>query len=286
MANGIRVLIGLVAVALVTSCASSGIMTIDKDTYMITKRSAQVGFGPPVAATAYVYKEANAYCGNLSKKVETLKLDQVDSGFGRPSSASLQFRCVEATAKPAGEQCKSEMDVPELDPIRQKVQLYRASMDEPVPFAIAANDTFPTDAEKPVIAKWATLRDECLKRDASTPLPPTANAMQVAFIQQERAFGRQAGARVGDLILALYQQKLTYGEFAHKRYEIGRDAAAAELAFRQSALDQDQQRQMQAQQMAQQQFANQLAAWSTYMQAVNARQPQTVHIDGAIRVVQ
>lgn len=63
-----------------------------------------------------------------------------------------------------------------------------------------------------------------------------------------------------------------------------RDAAAAELAFRQSALDQDQQRQIQAQQLAQQQFANSLAAWFTYMQAVNARQPQTVHFNETIRV--
>ena len=41
---------------------------------------------------------------------------------------------------------------------------------------------------------------------------------------------------------------------------------------------------MQAQQLAQQQFANSLAAWFTYMQAVNARQPQTVHINETIRV--
>jgi len=41
---------------------------------------------------------------------------------------------------------------------------------------------------------------------------------------------------------------------------------------------------MQAQLLTQQQFANRLAALSTYMQAVNARQPQTVHIDGTIRV--
>jgi hypothetical protein len=79
-------------------CASSGVMTVDQDTYMIVKRTAQVGFGPPVAATAYVYREANAFCASKSKKVETINLDQVDSALGRPSSASLKFRCVNDAA--------------------------------------------------------------------------------------------------------------------------------------------------------------------------------------------
>jgi hypothetical protein len=84
-------------------------MTIGNDTYMVSKRSAQMGFGPPVGATAYVYKEANGYCANIGKKVETLKLDQVDSACGRPASASLKFRCVLASAqvKPVTDQCKS-----------------------------------------------------------------------------------------------------------------------------------------------------------------------------------
>jgi hypothetical protein len=76
------------------ACASSGVMTVDQDTYMIVKRTAQVGFGPPVAATAYVYREANTFCANKNKKLETINLDQVDSAIGRPSSASLKFRCV------------------------------------------------------------------------------------------------------------------------------------------------------------------------------------------------
>jgi hypothetical protein len=184
-----------------------------------------------------------------------------------------------------GDQCKSDYATPELDPIRHKVELYRDVADVAPPFEIASNDTFPTDFERTVIAKWATLRDECLRRsNAASTIPPSATAMQVAFIQQQRSFGKEVAARVSELIVALYQQKLTYGEFAHKRYEIGRDGAAAELAFRQSALENDQQRQIQAQQLAQQQFANNLAVWSAYMQAVNARQPQTVHINGTIQV--
>jgi hypothetical protein len=75
------------------ACASSGVLPVGRETYMIVKRTAQLGFGPPVAATAYVYEHANSFCAEKHGSVETVKLDQVDSGFGRPSSASLTFRC-------------------------------------------------------------------------------------------------------------------------------------------------------------------------------------------------
>jgi hypothetical protein len=210
-----------------------------------------------------------------------------NNGGGRVhrEAAKAQNDAIVSAFQATAEQCKADFATPELDAIRHKVELFRESMDAAVPFEIASNDTFPTDDDRPVIARWATLRDECLRRsDALSGIPPTASAMQVAFLQQSRSFYKQAAASTSDLIVALYQQKLTYGEFGRKRYEIGKDAAAAELAFRQAALDNDQQRQMQAQQLAQQQSANNLAAWSAYIQAVNARQPQTVHIDGTIRL--
>ena len=76
------------------SCASTGVIPMDNDTYMVSKRSAQAGFGPPIRAKADVYREANAFCSKHNKKVETIKLDLTNSGFARPASASLEFRCV------------------------------------------------------------------------------------------------------------------------------------------------------------------------------------------------
>jgi len=75
-------------------CASTGVVPMDKGTYMIGKRDAQIGFGPPIAAQADVYREANTFCAKQNKNVETIKLELTDSGFGRPASASLHFRCV------------------------------------------------------------------------------------------------------------------------------------------------------------------------------------------------
>ena len=84
----------LITMVVLTGCASTGIVLMDKDTYMVVKRSAQVGFGPADGAKADVYQEANDFCIKQNKKLETVKLEMVDSGFARPASASLQFRCV------------------------------------------------------------------------------------------------------------------------------------------------------------------------------------------------
>lgn len=77
-----------------TGCTSTGVVPMDKDAYMISKRSAQVGFGPAYGAKADVYREANAFCAKQNKKVETIALNMTDGAFARPASVSLQFRCV------------------------------------------------------------------------------------------------------------------------------------------------------------------------------------------------
>ena len=89
----------LVFLALVlTGCASTGVVPMDKDTYMVAKRSAQFGFGPADGVKADVYREANDFCAKVNKKLETVKLDMTNSGFARPASASLEFRCVSDSA--------------------------------------------------------------------------------------------------------------------------------------------------------------------------------------------
>ena len=182
----------------------------------------------------------------------------------------------------ADEECKSEMlAATDLDPIRNKVEFYKQLSDGPPPFEIASNDTFPTDKERPLIAEWSAIRDSCLKRQgAFLEVPTSANAQLAGVLQQEVSIFKEATANIGELIVSLYQQKLTYGEFAQKRYWISSQASAAELAYRQSVLDRDEQRRLQAQQ----QFATTLAAWGNYIQALEARQPLTVYINGTIRV--
>ena len=75
-------------------CANTGVVPMDKGTYLIAKKSPQVGFGPPVGIKGEAYTEANAFCAKDGKAVETIKLDETNSGFGRAAAVSLEFRCV------------------------------------------------------------------------------------------------------------------------------------------------------------------------------------------------
>ena len=78
---------------IMVGCASTGVIPMDAGTYMIAKRSAQFGYGPPDGVKADVYKEANEFCSKENKKVETIDLQVTNSGFGRPGNVSLTFRC-------------------------------------------------------------------------------------------------------------------------------------------------------------------------------------------------
>ncbi|MFM0526919.1 hypothetical protein PQR11_18250 [Paraburkholderia strydomiana] len=193
-------------------------------------------------------------------------------------AAKTQHDVVAAQFDAARKQCDADMAVPDLDPLREKIQFARR-LDSPPPFQYASLDSFPTAVERPLIAKWATLRDACIEHErAINPVPPNATPLDESFIRQEMAFGAEAEAKLSELVVSLYQQKLTYGEFAQRRYAIGRAAVDAGRQYQEARVLQDQERQLQAQQIAGQQFANSMNAWTNYMQAVNARQPQTVHL--------
>jgi hypothetical protein len=80
-------------IVLIASCSSTGVVLTNSGTYMIAKRSVQIGFGPPDGVKVDVYKEANEFCDKDQKDVETIKLEVTNTGFGRPGNVSLLFRC-------------------------------------------------------------------------------------------------------------------------------------------------------------------------------------------------
>ena len=87
--------IAVLALTLLSSCASTGIVQLEQDTYMISKKKAKVGFVTAAEEKAYVYKEANKFCSEQGKAVETINIEMRNSGFGRQASATLEFKCVE-----------------------------------------------------------------------------------------------------------------------------------------------------------------------------------------------
>jgi hypothetical protein len=177
------------------------------------------------------------------------------------------------------EQCVDERAAQDLESIRAKADLSRMAADGPPPFRIALNDTFATDSERAEIAKWLRIRDFCGRRFAIPRiLPAGGNAIEAASLQQMFALTKIFQSSVSQLIRALYCQELTYGEFARKRYEFTRDAAALSSAMRDAEQGADQ---AQLRHNLQDLWYLRIS-WNTYLRRVDARQPGTVHLRGAI----
>ena len=87
-------LLSSIAIVFLVGCATTGIVPMDRGTYLIAKKSPQVGFGPPIGIKGEAYTEANEFCAKDGKAVETLKLEETNAGFGRSAAVSLEFRCV------------------------------------------------------------------------------------------------------------------------------------------------------------------------------------------------
>jgi hypothetical protein len=84
----------LITAAVLTGCANTGVVPMDQDSYLIAKKSPQVGFGPPIGIKGEAYTEANDFCAKTGKSVETLKLSETNAGFARSAAVSLEFKCV------------------------------------------------------------------------------------------------------------------------------------------------------------------------------------------------
>ncbi|RKF36726.1 hypothetical protein BCY88_35415 [Paraburkholderia fungorum] len=77
--------------------------------------------------------------GNLHRK------EAADSAKAQNDAISAQFEAVH-------KQCEADMAVHDLDPLRDKIQFER-KFDSPPPFQYASLDSFPTAADRPLIAK-------------------------------------------------------------------------------------------------------------------------------------
>lgn len=135
---------------------------------------------------------------------------------------------------------------------------------------LAAKDVFPVGSQRPAVVKWTKFRVACVKRsEAANSMPAGATDLWAAFMQKERAILKETGHRVGELIVAPYQQRLTCGEVAKRRYEITRAASESERQFREATTLADHERQMQAQQLAQRQYQEEFDRYEVPAPAAN-----------------
>jgi hypothetical protein len=75
-------------------CASSGVIPMGQDTFMITKQSS-TGFHSAGSVKADIYSEGSAYCVSQGKEFQPVNDHGVDGVPGRSfASAEVQFRCL------------------------------------------------------------------------------------------------------------------------------------------------------------------------------------------------
>jgi len=95
--------VGLIGITcLIVGCTSTGVIPMDKDSYLIGKKDGTPGLGVSIANKAEVYKEANDFCSAKGLEVETLNVTTTPARPAQLGSTELQFRCIPrgSSAKP------------------------------------------------------------------------------------------------------------------------------------------------------------------------------------------
>jgi chorismate mutase len=180
-------------------------------------------------------------------------------------------------------QCRTDSQNPVFDPIRGKIQLTQSASESPGS-EFLSNRSFPSENERPVIAMWAKARDQCAEHlIASFTPPPHSDFGLRGLIATQAGVIRDEGARIDSLITALYEQRMTYGEFAAQRYDTQSQAEHALREIMQAAAESDTTSAVSRAMAEQQKFANTFSAFSAYMDSVNARAPQTVVVPDSIQ---
>lgn len=92
----------LVCTGLLVGCSSTGVIPMDRDSYMIGKKDGMPGLGISLSNKADVYKEANEFCVKKGQEVQTLRVTTTPAQPGVLGYTELQFKCVQpgSTAQP------------------------------------------------------------------------------------------------------------------------------------------------------------------------------------------
>jgi hypothetical protein len=101
MKNFLFVFTAATLALLPTGCTKTGVIPMDNGTYTVNKTS-YMGYGPAHRLKSAVHNEANDYCVRLGKKMEMISFEIFEDGFSNPSSATLQFKCLDSDQKAPG----------------------------------------------------------------------------------------------------------------------------------------------------------------------------------------
>jgi hypothetical protein len=174
--------------------------------------------------------------------------------------------------------CAAAMSTPELLSIRDKIEIFHDAS-TPAPYTYAAIDAFPTRADLPLITKWIELRDACIKQEHEIDLTsPDLTPMAQSIVLQRAEFIGIAEAKIRRLAVSLSQRKLTYGEFAQRRYQINSATGNAASEFAMTSRFRDSGSQLLEQRRIKHRFSADVDEFERYLHAVDARLPETVRL--------
>ena len=79
---------------MVVGCSSTGVIPMDKDSFLIGKKDGTPGLGVSLSNKAAVYNEANDFCSAKGLEVETLNITTIPARPAQLGSTELQFKCI------------------------------------------------------------------------------------------------------------------------------------------------------------------------------------------------
>lgn len=80
--------------SILAGCASTGVIPMDQDSYMIGKKDGSPGLGVSLSNKAEVYAEANSFCRSKGLEVQTLNVVTTPAALAQLGSTELHFKCV------------------------------------------------------------------------------------------------------------------------------------------------------------------------------------------------
>jgi capsule polysaccharide export protein KpsE/RkpR len=281
-------LIYLIAPFIFSGCGTSEVFKNPDSTLRVAAQYGSLN-GSWDRAQIEAVTKAKQHCQQMGMQFNFVNEARTGVPGWSPQKSEVTFTCSQDIAEMLNNlanDCNKDYEDSALDPIREKVEFLRQNPEGAIPFQIASNEQYPTSEEKTAISLWAKFREKCIEKNRkikdiqlhkSTPI-------QQVFEEKMRGYENQLESRVSELIVALYQSKLTYREFAINRAEIVRNISAMQRDFRSSSLIADRDAQLKAQQLTLQQMQNNLLTWSAYLQSINSRQPYKVNLDANVRL--
>ena len=166
-------------------------------------------------ARANAKEKAAKHCNLSSKTHVLLEWKNWYSFSDSGQKVEMIFQCGQDTKsllKINSDRCDEEGKSADLDPIREKVEIWKRLF-TPVSVSMSSNENYPTETESAAILQWQKIRGNCLARQAEI----RSRGINAGFDNEMQAINDRHSFAVDALITALYQRKLTYGEFSSKR---------------------------------------------------------------------